>query len=1155
MVYRIYAEKKEGFRKEAALLRNEARTVLGVSRLEDVRIFERYDVEGIDEDLFEECRWKVFAEPQLDVTSGTLNRLAGAFIDDNGSVYEDPEADDTAVKGFVFATEVIPGKFDQRAVSAEKCIQIISHDARPTVRCARVYMLCGNLMPADRDAVMNYVIDPAEVRVASLDMPDTLGEQDMAPEVLRSGAGPDPCFDAVIDSVTFSDPLLEKAYRDYLAVRKSLGRNTPVTLNDIAGIAVRYLKREGKLDKLGRPGESGRCPIMINVEADGENEPWLLFIGSGMDGGLTESEPAAGAAACLAGCVREPLTERAYPYAAMRVTGAADPLKPAADTMPGRLPQRKIAAGTAEGSSRFAGLAGIAAGMVSEIYHPGFEAKRMEACAVLAAAPSVNIRKDTAGPDDIVMILLEKSAADHHRMKRLLTDGVAVRMINRCGDAADYGYEGIACFIHAENEKLFRLLAAGEDLECVKAGTKAEEKENETEKENEEVSEGTANSADTAGNAGESAAAPEKEARHIDIRPDIPGDWRSTNLYRSDRSFMTGMRSTASGLNTCSQRGLVKLFDPSAGSGTVLMPLGGSNQLTPVQAMVNRIPVGSGNTDDCSAAAWGYNPFIMEVSPYHGAYLAVVESIAKLIAAGASFGDVYLSLRGRFADPGDDETRWGKPFAAMLGAFRAQMDLGTGAAGCEGTTDGTYGDLDSPPAFISFAVTMAKTGSMVSPEFKNAGHRVVMLRPRAESDDSGPGRGLPSPDSLKKVWERASELLSSGAAVAAYAPGIGGAAEAVMKMSYGNGIGFAFDAMDLETVFGYSYGSIILELTEETEVSSRDMEALLLGRTMKERSITYGAERISLAELLTLYEGRLEGVYPAVTGSRSGPVSNIEYRARSWHTPVFKRAEPKMLIPVFSGTNCEADTARAVREAGGSPEIMIIKDRRPDDIKRSVEAFASAMRGAQALIIPGGFSGCGEPGSSARFIEAFFRNAEITGVTTELLERKDGLICGICDGFQALIKLGLVPYGKITDIGPDSPALTVNTIGRSQSGIARVRIASNKSPWLRHSKVGEIYSVPVSCLEGRFTGPEEYIRHLGATGQIATQYVDQKGNATADIRFNPPGSMMAVEGITSPDGRVIGRMGHVERTGSGLYKNVPGNYAFSMFESAVKYFK
>ena len=540
------------------------------------------------------------------------------------------------------------------------------------------------------------------------------------------------------------------------------------------------------------------------------------------------------------------------------------------------------------------------------------------------------------------------------------------------------------------------------------------------------------------------------------------------------------------------------------------------NQLTPAQAMVQKIPAG-GETDDCSVMAWGYNPLISDVSPYHGAYLAVIESVSRLIASGAKFKDVYLSLRSRFGAPGDDQVRWGKPLAAMLGAFKAQMDLGIGATGIKGSMDGSYGELDAPPALISYAVTMAKNGDIATPEFKKPGHRVVLLRPFAESDDSRSGRGLPNIESLLKVWERASGLLASGNAVAAYAPGIGGVAEAVMKMSFGNGIGFSFEAADPETIFGYSYGSIILEIDEEVEITGRQFDSVLLGRTIKERSITYGEGRVSLAELLTLYEGRMEGVYPAVVGSKGGAVSNVEYRARSWHTPIYKRAEPKVLIPVFPGTNCEADTARAVREAGATPEIMIIKDRSAEDIKRSFEAFASAMRGTQALLIPGGNSGHGEPDGVAKFITAFFRNPEVSEVTMDLLEKKDGLICGICDGFQALIKLGLLPEGKIMDVDADHPTLTLNSIGRHQSRIARVRIASNKSPWLRYNKVGDIYSVPVSHTEGRFIAPDEVIRHLAAVGQIATQYA--------------------------------------ERTGNGLYKNVPGNYLFGMFENAVKYFK
>ena len=1133
MVYRIYAERKEGFRKEASTLRNEARTLLGISRLEDVRIIKRFDIEGIEEDLLEEIRSKVLAEPHIDVTSGTLNRLLdGAFVDDNGFVYEDAEEDQVRMKAFVFATETLPGRYDLKADSAQKCIQFITCGERPVVRCARVYVLYGDLMPADRDAIKNYVIDPAEVREASLEMPETLAEEMSEAEVMHSAGAEASGFDAVIDSVTFEDQLLEKAYRDYLSVRKSLGQNTPVTLSDIAGIALRYLRREGRMDKLDTSAGTGDCSVMINAEINGENEPWLLFFGSAMDRGLCEIRPGEGAAACIEGCLKEALSERAHPYAVMRLTGAADPLQPLTETLPGKLPQRKLARGSAEGSSRFINLSGLSAGMVDEVYHPGFAVKRMEAYAVLAAAPSVNIRKETVEDGDVVMVLPGKGAADYHKIQRLMDDGVAARMIKKCADASPYGYDGMACVIDAENEKLFRLLASGEDISCVRA--------------------------DVSAPAGGGAAGPEAEepsARHINITPRTPGDWQGTGLYSSDRSFIAGMKKVASDLNTCSKRGLAERFDSTAGAGTVLMPFGGTNQITPVQAMASKIPAANGDTRDCSLMSWGFNPFIMEASPYHGAYLAVVESIAKLIATGASFRDIYLTLLSRFAAPADDETGWGSPLSAMLGAFRAQMDLGIGAAGCRGALDGSCDGYEAPPALISFAVTMAKTDGIATPEFKAAGHRAVLLKPFTEEDDSGPGRGLPDTESLLKVWERAGQLLASGTAVSAYAPGIGGVAEAVMKMTYGNGIGFSFEAMDLEEIFGYSYGSILLELAEETEISSRHMDVVLLGRTIKERSVTYGAERVSLAELLTLYEGRLEGVYPAVTGGKGGPVSDVEYKARSWHTPVFKRANPKVLIPVFTGTNCEADTARALREAGASPEIFIIKDRTADDIKRSVEAFASAMRGSQVVLIPGGYSGCGEPEASAKFITALFRKPEVAEATAELLDKKDGLICGICDGFQALVKLGLVPYGKILDVDEECPTLTVNSIGRHQSKIARVRIASNKSPWLRYNKVGDIYNVAVSYTEGRFVAPEELIRHLAAVGQIATQYVDHKDSATADIRFNPSGSMMAVEGITSPDGRVFGRMGHAERTGSGLYKNVPGDYLFGMFENAVKYFK
>ena len=1265
MVYRIYVEKKEGLTNEAAALRNEVKTLLGIERIEDVRVINRYDVENIDEALFADCRWKVFAEPQLDNTADSLEELTGLFIDGNGYAYDDEERENR--KAYVFAVEALPGQYDQRADSAEQCIQILSRGERPTVRFARVYVLYGELMPADIDAVMNYVINPVETRRASLDMPETLemhyeiptevkvlegfnnmteaemrgcirsmglamDEADLAMcmEYFRDTEHRDPTitelrmidtywsdhcrhttFNTVIDSVTFEDPLLEKAYKDYLNVRRELGRVKAVTLMDIATIAVKHLKREGKLDKLDESEEINACTVMINVEVNGEKEPWLLLFKNETHNHPTEIEPFGGAATCLGGCIRDPLSGRAYAYSAMRVTGAANPLQPVSETLPGKLPQRSITTTAAKGYSSYGNQIGLCTGIVDEIYHPGYAAKRMEVGAVMAAAPAVNVRRERPEPGDIVMLLggstgrdgiggatgsskahdvhsvetcgaeVQKgNAPEERKIQRLFRDGVATRMIKRCNDFGAGGvsvaigeladgleidldavpkkYEGLdgtelaisesqermACVISADNEKLFKLIANGENLQCVKVATVTEEPRlvmywngNKIVDISREFL--NSNGAD----------------KHIDIAPEAPGNWKATSMYGSARSFSAGMRKVASDLNTCSKQGLSQRFDSTIGAGTVLMPFGGINQITPIQAMVHKIPLEKGQTDDCSLMAWGYNPYISEASPYHGAYLAVVESVSKLIATGASFKEVYLSFQEYFGSPKQDGARWGKPFAALLGAFEAQMGLGIGSIGGKDSMSGTFEDLDVPPTLISFAVTMGKTGNIVSPEFKEAGHRVVLFKPYTDEDGSGAGRGLPRADSLIRLWDKASEMIASGEAVAAYTPGIGGIAEAVMKMSFGNGIGFSFESMDSEDIFGYCYGGLVLEVKDDAELIGRSFDIELLGHTTSEQVISFGTESISLAELLGLYQGRLETVFPTLVAGMTGPVSNLEYKARSWHTPVFKRAEPKVPIPVFPGTNCEYDSARAVREAGGVPEIMVIKNRSSDEISRSVEAFAAALKEAQIVFIPGGFSGGDEPDGSAKFITAFFRNAAVTEGVTELLDKNDGLMCGICNGFQALIKLGLVPYGKIIDTDENSPTLTFNTIGSHQSKIVRVRVASNKSPWLRFCNVGDIYSVPVSHGEGRFIAPDDVIKNLTAMGQIATQYVDLDGNASSDILFNPNGSIMAIEGITSPDGRVFGKMGHAERVGNGLYKNVPGNYFMHMFESGIRYFK
>ncbi len=627
--------------------------------------------------------------------------------------------------------------------------------------------------------------------------------------------------------------------------------------------------------------------------------------------------------------------------------------------------------------------------------------------------------------------------------------------------------------------------------------------------------------------------------KHITITPEKPQDYTK----KIDGSFAENMEKTASDLNICSKRGLSERFDSTIGAGTVLMPFGGKNQRTPVQAMVQKISVEKKHTDDCSLMAWGYNPFITEKSPYHGAYLAVVESVCKLIATGAKFEDVYLTFQEYFEKPGQDGKRWGKPLAALLGAFEAQKELSIGSIGGKDSMSGSFEDLDVPPTLVSFAVTTEKTKDIVSPEFKKAGNKVVIIRTKLDEN------GLPETGSLLEAFDRVTALLRSGKAVSCYTPGLGGIAEAVLKSAMGNGFGFKFNPeLTLDGIFGYNYASFILEVE-----NADGME--VVGEITEEPVFVYGDETVSAEKLDKLYEDKLENVYSCNITKEVKPVENFSYTAQSYPAPAIKCARPKVLIPAFPGTNCEYDSAKAVADAGAEPEIIVIKNLTASAIQSSVEEFSEKLKSAQMVFIPGGFSGGDEPDGSGKFITAFFRNAAVKEGVTDLLENRDGLMCGICNGFQALIKLGLVPYGKIIDTDENCPTLTFNTIARHQSKIVRTRIASNKSPWLSLTNVGEVYNVPISHGEGRFLASEELIRKLAANGQIATQYVDLAGNATNDVQFNPNDSMFAIEGITSPDGRVFGKMGHSERIGSGLYKNVPGNYDIRMFEAAVRYFK
>ena len=1269
MVFRVYVEKKPGLANEAAALKSDAKTLLGIKGLEEVRILNRYDAENIDAELFDDCIYKVFAEPQLDNTSESQYKLLGA-----------------GEAACIFAVEALPGQFDQRADSAEQCIQILSQGERPTVKFARVYALYGDLSEADINAVKGYVINPVETREASLEKPETLEQKYDIPEEVETLIGfthmtddmlggyikdmglamdeadlamcrdyfrdtehreptitelkmidtywSDHCrhttFGTVIDDVKFEDEVLQNAFDDYIKTRELLGRTKPVCLMDLATVAVKYLKLRGRLEKLDESEEINACTVKVNVTVDGEDEPWLLLFKNETHNHPTEIEPFGGAATCLGGCIRDPLSGRAYAYSAMRVTGAADPLQPVSETLPGKLPQRSITTTAARGYSSYGNQIGLCTGMVDEIYHPGYAAKRMEVGAVMAAAPAVNVRRERPEPGDVVLLLggstgrdgiggatgsskahdshsvetcgaeVQKgNAPEERKIQRLFRNGDATRLIKRCNDFGAGGvsvaigeladgleieldavpkkYEGLdgtelaisesqermACVVAAEDKYMFMQLAADENLQCVQVATVTESPRLVMHWNGKTIVDISREFLNSNG-----------ADKHIEVEAAAPGDWQATDLYHKyadgeeKKGFAQLYADVAADLNTCSKRGLSERFDSTIGAGTVLMPFGGRNQLTPIQAMVHKIPLEKGHTDDCSLMSWGFNPYISSASPYHGAYLAVVESVAKLIATGAEFKDVYLSFQEYFPSLRHDAKRWGLPLAALLGAFEAQMGLGIGSIGGKDSMSGTFENIDVPPTLISFAVTMGKTGSIVSPEFKAAGHKVVMLSPDLEQDNSGVGTDLPSPASLIRVWEKAADLIREGKVCSAYTPGIGGIAEAIMKMTYGNGIGFDFvsskaddetsrvDALTLDEMFAYNYGSIILELADEDTRIGRGVDVRVLGKTTESQSITWEDERVEIGDLLFRYEGKLESVFPNnAAENKVGPVQNLSYKAKTWSTTLYKKAEPKVLIPVFPGTNCEYDSARAVREAGAKPEIMVIRNRSSEDIRQSVEKFAAELRDSQMVFIPGGFSGGDEPDGSAKFITAFFRNAEIKDAVTDLLDNRDGLMCGICNGFQALIKLGLVPYGKIIDTDENCPTLTYNTIACHQSRIVRVRIASNKSPWLRFTNVGDIYSAPVSHGEGRFIADEELVRKLAINGQIATQYVDLEGNATADIRFNPNGSVMAIEGITSPDGRVFGKMAHAERVGEGLYKNVEGNYFNRMFESAVRYFK
>ena len=1228
MVYRIYVEKKPELANEAKALLSELRGMLGIKSLKSVRVINRYDAENISEELFSEAKSSVFSEPQLDTVSGELN-----------------------TEGYtVFAVEYLPGQFDQRADSAAQCIQIISCAERPTIRTAKVYMLEGELSDNEINEIKKYVINPVEAREASLEMPKTLAakydiptevavldgfldldtaglaefvktyglamdiddirfcqsyfrKEDRCPTITEirmiDTYWSDHCrhttFLTTIDSVHFEDELLEKAYKDYLAARRELGRTKPQNLMDIATLATKYLKVKGKLPRLDESEEINACTVKIDVEIDGVKEPWLLLFKNETHNHPTEIEPFGGAATCIGGAIRDPLSGRSYVYAAMRVTGAADPTRSISETIKGKLPQRKIVQTAAAGYSSYGNQIGLATGMVDELYHDGYAAKRMEIGAVIAAAPEENVRRERPCAEDVVILLggrtgrdgcggatgsskkhtlssletcgaeVQKgNAPEERKLQRLFRNPEATKMIKRCND---FGAGGVSVAVGELADGLFidlnkvpkkyegldgTELAISESQERMAVVVAPEDVERFMELALSENLEATAVARVTAEPRlrmvwnGKTIVDLSREflnsngaEKHIDITP------AKAQIYTPDipESFTEGYKALVSDLNVCSKRGLSERFDSTIGAGTVLMPFGGKHQKTPIQAMVHKVSVEKKHTDTCSFMAWGYNPLIAEKSPYHSAYLAVVESVAKLIAQGASFDEVYLTFQEYFEKPGKDGKRWGKPLAALLGAFRAQMDLGIASIGGKDSMSGSFENLDVPPTLVSFAVTTDKVENVITNDMKAAGHKVIHLAPEYDKN------GLPVADSLLALFDRVTSLMRAGKVYSAYTPTYGGIAEAIYKMSIGNGFGFKYcSELSLEDIFGLSYGSFLLEVDSDTE-------GKCIGTVTDSLSITYGGEELTMSELAPLYENKLEGVFPCLEKSESKTYEKFSYTAENRCAPAVKVARPKVLIPVFPGTNCEYDTAKVLRDAGADAEIFVINNLTKDGIASSAESFAKKLSASQMIFVPGGFSGGDEPDGSGKFIMAFFRNEAIKAEVHKLLNDRDGLMCGICNGFQALVKMGLVPYGRIIDADENAPTLTYNTIARHQSKLVRTRIASNKSPWLAKTNVGDIYTVPISHGEGRFLASDEIVKSLAKNGQIATQYVDLDGNPTDDIRYNPNNSVHAIEGITSPDGRVLGKMGHSERIGSGLYKNVLGEFDMRMFESAVEYFK
>ncbi len=1234
-VYRIYVEKKSGFAVEAASLLGSVKSALGLTELQGIRIINRYDAEGLSEADFNLAIPVVFSEPAVDTVYSHLPLIAK--------------------NEQVIAVEYLPGQFDQRADSCAQCISLLTGGTRPAVRSAKIYIIKGDLEPAELQQIKSYIINPVESREASLRRYETLemtydtptevetmdgfiysNEEDLNNLLTSMGLAMDlddlkfcqayfrdtekrnptiteirmidtywsdhcrhTTFSTILDKVEIRSPAIAKTFQDYENLRKEIHKfrtDKPRTLMDLAVIGAKKLKKDGKLPDLDESEEINACSVKIPVDVDGVEQDWLLMFKNETHNHPTEIEPFGGAATCLGGAIRDPLSGRSYVYQAMRVTGAANPLVPVEDTISGKLPQRKITVGAANGYSSYGNQIGLATGHVSEIYHPGYVAKRMEIGAVIGAAPEKNVRRERPAAGDVIILLGGKTGRDgcggatgsskshtieslescgaevqkgnapeERKLQRLFRKPEVTRMIKRCNDFGAGGvsvaigeltdgliisldsvpkkYEGLdgtelaisesqermAVVIAKNDLPRFMEEAARENLEATLVAIVTEEPRLKMKWKNNTI-------VDLSRAFLNSNGAP----KHTNVVIDKPLLFSNDNVNDSPDTWLAMI----SDLNICSQKGLIERFDSTIGAATVLMPFGGKYQNTPNQAMAAKIPVLEGDTTTTSLMGWGYNPFLSKQSPYHGAYCAVIESIAKIVAAGGSYHKCWLTFQEYFERTQNDPHRWGKPLAALLGALKAQLGLGCAAIGGKDSMSGTFENIDVPPTLVSFAVSVTKSANVISPEFKKAGSNVVFLKPETDDD------GMPILSSVKAVFDKVEKLIADKRALSVWTVTYGGISEGIAKMCFGNKLGVKFTANVKPTeLFRATYGAFLIELDGEANPDER-----VIAKTIAEYVIITESYALSLDRMQELWEKKLEPVFPATIMQNEFTPEKYSYNSVTRITPRVKVAKPRVLIPVFPGTNCEYDTARAFEKAGAIPEILVVRNLSAQAIEDSVLEMEKLIANSQIIMLPGGFSGGDEPDGSGKFITAFFRNPRLTDAVHELLKHRDGLMLGICNGFQALIKLGLVPYGEIVPMRQDSPTLTFNTIARHQSKMVNTRIASNLSPWLVTSSVGDIHTVAISHGEGRFVASLEEIEQLAENGQIATQYVDFSGNPTMDIHCNPNTSMQAIEGITSPDGRVLGKMGHSERIGTDVCKNVPGVKDQQIFANGVRYF-